>query len=66
MKPPVALFKKKSRKLCLFLKAKNQILSTQLYVVYIKRKSKENCYEKIIKGKGFLKIIFYFLFEFQE
>ena len=26
MKPPVALFKKKSRKLCLFLKAKNQNL----------------------------------------
>ena len=26
MKPPVALFKKKSRKLCLFLKAKSQNL----------------------------------------
>ena len=41
MKPPVAQFKKKSKKLCLFLKAKSQnlILSTQLYVVCIKRKT---------------------------
>ena len=33
MEPPVAQFKKKSKKLCLFLKAKSQnlILSTQLY-----------------------------------
>ena len=41
MKPPVAQFKKKSKKLCLFLKSKSQnlILSTQLYVVCIKRKT---------------------------
>ena len=41
MKPPVAQFKKKSKKLCLLLKAKSQnlILSTQLYVVCIRRKT---------------------------
>ena len=34
MKPPVAQFKNKSKKLCLLLKAKSQnlILSTQLYL----------------------------------
>ena len=41
MKPPVAKFKKTSKKLCLLLKAKSQnlILSTQLYVVCIMRKT---------------------------
>ena len=41
MKPPMAQFKKKSKKLCFFLKAKSQnlILSTQLYVVCIRRKT---------------------------
>ena len=41
MKPPVAQFKKKSKKLCLLLKAKSQnlILSTQLYVVCIRKKT---------------------------
>ena len=41
MKPTMAQFKKKSKKLCLFLKAKSQnlILSTQLYVVCIRRKT---------------------------
>ena len=43
MKLPVALFKKKSRKLCLFFKTKSQnfkikIFSAQLYVVCIRRK----------------------------
>ena len=35
MKPPVALFKKKSKKLCLYLKAKSQNLIKQFYVVYV-------------------------------
>ena len=41
MKPTMAQFKKKSKKLCLFLKAKSQnlILSTQFYVVCIRRKT---------------------------
>ena len=41
MKPPVAQFKKKSKKLCLLLKAKSQnlILSTQLYVVCMMKKT---------------------------
>ena len=41
MKPPVALFKKKCQKLCLFLKVKcqNLILSTQLYVVCMRRRT---------------------------
>ena len=41
MKPPVAQFKKKSKKLCLLLKAKSQslILSTQLYVFWVRRKT---------------------------
>ena len=41
MKPPVAEFKKKSKKLCLLLKAKSQnlILSTQLYVVCMMKKT---------------------------
>ena len=41
MKPPVAQFKKKSKKLCLLLKAKSQnlILSAQLHVVCIRRKT---------------------------
>ena len=49
MKPPVAQFKKKSKKLCLLLKAKSQnlILSTQLYVVCIRRKTQR----KLLRGK---------------
>ena len=59
MKPPVALFKTKSRKLCLFLKAKSQNLII-LYVVCIKKTVKR----KICKF--FKNNLFYFLFEFQE
>ena len=40
MKPPVALFKKKGRKLCLFLKAKSQnLINTVVRVVCLKRKT---------------------------
>ena len=41
MKSPVGQFKKKSKKLFLFLKVKSQnlILSAQFYVVYIRRKT---------------------------
>ena len=39
IKPAVALFKWKSKKLCLFLKAKSQNLIKQLYVVCIRRKT---------------------------
>ena len=37
-KPPVALFKRKSEQLCLFLKAKSQTFIKQLYVVCTRRK----------------------------
>ena len=41
MKPPVALFKKKSRKLCLFLKAKSQTLTST--VARCLHEERENC-----------------------
>ena len=47
MKPPVALFKKKSRKLCLFLKAKKQNLIKR--VVHCLHKEKD--VKKTIKRK---------------
>ena len=43
MKPPVALFKKKSQKLCLLLKAKSQKSYQQLY--------KEKDVKKTVKRK---------------
>ena len=46
MKPPVALLKKKSKKLCLLLKAKSQNLINSFMFGYGERR-KENCYEKI-------------------
>ena len=45
MKPPVALLKKKSKKLCLLLKAKSQNLINSCMFGYGERR-KENCYEK--------------------
>ena len=48
MKPPVAQFKKKSKKLCLFLKAKSQnlILSTVVCSLH-----KEKDVKKTVRGK---------------
>ena len=43
MKPPVSLFKKKSKKLCLFLKAKSQNLINTVVRCLHKEKDKENC-----------------------
>ena len=43
MKPPVALFKKKSRKLCLFLKVKSQNLINSCKLFAQGKRRKENC-----------------------
>ena len=59
MKPPVALFKKKSRKLCLFLKPKVKLLPTQLYVVCMRRE--KTVETKICKVRVFFKKIVVFL-----
>ena len=43
MKPPVALFKKKSKKLCLLLKAKSQNLINSCTLFAQGERHKENC-----------------------
>ena len=58
MKPPVALFKKKRRKLCLFLKAKSQnLINTFVRCLHKERDVNKTVKKKISKGKSFLKII---------
>ena len=43
MKPPVALFKKKSKKLCLLLKAKFENLINSCTLFALGERRKENC-----------------------
>ena len=68
MKPPVALFKKKSRKLCLFLKVKGQnLINTVARCLHKGKDAKKTVKRKKCKVRFFLKKrLFYFLFEFQE
>ena len=51
MKPPVALFKKRSMKLYLFLKAESQAKACIINIVvcsfHKRKRRKENCLEKI-------------------
>ena len=50
MKPPVALFKKKSRKLCLFLKAKSQnLINTVVRCLHKEKDVKKTVKRKIGK-----------------
>ena len=58
IKPPGALFKKKSKKLCFLLKVKSQNHKEKDVKKTVKR--------KIGKAKVFLKQFGFFLFEFQE
>ena len=54
MEPPVALFKKKSRKLCLFLKAKGQNLINTIVCCLQKEKDvKKTVKRKICKVRVF-------------
>ena len=54
MKPPVALFKKKSRKLCLFLKAKGQnLINTIVYCLHKEKDVKKSVKRKICKVRVF-------------
>ena len=54
MKPPVALFKKKSRKLCLFLKAKSQnLINTIVRCLHNERDVKKTVKRKICKVRVF-------------
>ena len=55
MKPPVALFKKKSRKSCLFLKAKNQnLINTVVCCLHKEKDEKKICKKrKICKVRVF-------------
>ena len=46
-KPPVALLKKKSRKLCLFLKAKSQNLNTVVRCLHNEKDVKKTVKRKI-------------------
>ena len=56
MKPPFALFKKKSRKLCLFLKAKSQnLINTVVRCLNIEKDVKKPVMRKICKVRVFLK-----------
>ena len=59
MKPPVAQFKKKSKKLCLLLKAKSQnlILSTVVCCLHKEKDAKKTVRRKI--GKSFTKRFFF-------
>ena len=48
MKPPVALFKKKSRKLCLFLKAQSQnLIKTDIRCLHKEKDVKKTPKRKI-------------------
>ena len=54
MKPPVALFEKKSRKLCLFLKAKSQdLINTVVRCLHKKKDVKKTVKRKICKVRVF-------------
>ena len=54
MKPPVALFKKKSRKLCLFLKAKGQnLINTIVRCLHKEKDVKKTVKRKICKVRVF-------------
>ena len=54
MKPPVALFKKKSRKLCLFLKAKSQnLINTVVRCLHKEKDVKKTVKRKIGKVRVF-------------
>ena len=53
MKPPVALFKKKSKKLCLLLKAKSQNLSTVVLCLHKEKDVKKTVKKKIGKVRVF-------------
>ena len=55
MKPPVALFKKKSRKLCLFLKAKSQkLINTVVPCLHKEKDVKKICKKrKVCKVRVF-------------
>ena len=54
MKPPVALFKKKSRKLCLFLKAKSQnLINTVVRCLHKEKVVKKTVKRKICKIRVF-------------
>ena len=54
MKPPVALFKKKSRKLCLFLKAKSQnFINVIVYCLHKEKDVKKSVKWKICKVRVF-------------
>ena len=54
MKPPVALFEKKSTKLCLFLKAKSQnLINTVVRCLHKKKDVKKTVKRKICKVRVF-------------
>ena len=54
MKPPVALFKKKSRKLCLFLKAKSQnLINTVVRCLHKEKDVKKTVKRKIDEVRVF-------------
>ena len=54
MKLPVALFKKKARKLCLFLKAKSQnLINTVVRCLHKKKDVKKTVKRKICKVRVF-------------
>ena len=53
MKPPVALVKKKSRKSCLFLKAKSQNLINTVVRCFHKDKDKKTIKRKICRVRVF-------------
>ena len=54
MKPPVALFKKKSSKLCLFLKAKSQnLINTIIRCLHKEKDVKKTVMRKICKVRVF-------------
>ena len=56
MKPPVALFKKKSRKLCLLLKAKSQnLINTVVRCLHKEKDVKKTVKRKISKARVFQK-----------
>ena len=66
MKPPVALFKTKSRKMCLFLKTKSQnLVNTVVRCLHKEKNVKKTVKRKICKS--FLKIIcFIFYLSFKS
>ena len=66
MKPPVALFKKKSKKLCLLLKVQSQNLINSCSCLHEEEDVKKTVKRKISKVRFFKNNLFYFLFECQE